>query len=414
MGSPGDDDKAAPGTARFAVFKRTGGGQIRSIETRLPNGSAPVSRSFSGKGTITILAFWTLVGLAFAAQLYLTQAKLGRPVTWPVALVRSLADWYTFALLSLPVIVLTRRFPLGSAPLRLLLTLHLTASVVFSLVWMLLRAALTVWIDGMPFAETLRYALVATLVFNELVYWVIVVTTHAVGFYRQSQARERRELELERHLSEARLSALQMQLNPHFLFNALHGISTLMYRDVEAADRMLIRLSELLRHALDRSGAHCVSLRDELGFLDRYLDLEQIRFADHLTVRREVDPAVLDAPVPNLILQPLVENALKHGIEPQVRPGVITLRALRQGPATLRLEVEDNGAGLDPSRAPASGIGLTNCRSRLEQLYGSTASLNLRGGSDRGLCVVIELPLAGPGASRAESGFSASGSGEIR
>ena len=414
MGSPGDDDKAAPGTARFAVFKRTGGGQIRSIETRLPNGSAPVSRSFSGKGTITILAFWTLVGLAFAAQLYLTQAKLGRPVTWPVALVRSLADWYTFALLSLPVIVLTRRFPLGSAPLRLLLTLHLTASVVFSLVWMLLRAALTVWIDGMPFAETLRYALVATLVFNELVYWVIVVTTHAVGFYRQSQARERRELELERHLSEARLSALQMQLNPHFLFNALHGISTLMYRDVEAADRMLIRLSELLRHALDRSGAHCVSLRDELGFLDRYLDLEQIRFADHLTVRREVDPAVLDAPVPNLILQPLVENALKHGIEPQVRPGVITLRALRQGPATLRLEVEDNGAGLDPSRAPASGIGLANCRSRLEQLYGGGASLSLRSGSDRGLCVVIELPLAGPGAPRAESGISPAGSGEIR
>lgn len=373
------------------------------------------------------VGFWTLVGLAFAGQLYLTQAKRGTPVDWPLALRRSLADWYSFALLSLPAILLARRFPLGSAPVRLLVALHLAASVVFSLVWMLLRAALAVWLDGTPFTETLRYALVATLVFNLLVYWVIVVATHAAGFYRESQSRERRGLELERRLAEARLQALQMQLNPHFLFNALHGISTLMYRDVDAADRMLIRLSELLRHSLDRSGEHCVPLRDELDFLDRYLDIELIRFADRLTVRREVDPLALGVPVPNLILQPLVENAIKHGIEPQVRAGIITLRAHCPDAATLRLEVEDNGAGLQPGRGTDSGIGLTNCRSRLEHLYRGTASLRLEPGADRGLRVVIELPVTGPVATRpgdapttrlddipVESGFSAPRRGEIR
>ncbi|MBX3734646.1 MAG: histidine kinase [Verrucomicrobiae bacterium] len=339
---------------------------------------------------------FTLLGLAFAGQLYLTQIKVGQPVTWAFALTRSLGDWYAFALLSLPVMALARRFPLGSAPAGLLLVLHLTASGVFALLWTLLRAGLAVVVDGIGFAEALRHALVATLVFNMLVYWVIVVAAHAVAFYRQSQDRERRGLELERRLAEARLQALQMQLNPHFLFNALQGISTLMYRDVEAADRMLIRLSELLRQALDRSGEHAIPLRDELEFLDRYLEIEQIRFGDHLSIRRELDPSLLGAPVPNLILQPLVENAIKHGIEPQVRPGVITLRAQSVNADRLRLEVEDNGVGIPPGGDPPSGIGLANCRTRLRHLYGDNASLSLRPGGDRGLCVIIELPRGGP------------------
>jgi len=406
----------------LAVFIPGLSGQNVAIETRTPIGPGPRATRL-----LLFLGFWSLVGLAFAGQLYLTQAKRGTPVDWPLALRRSLADWYTFAVLSLPAISLARRFPLGSAPVHLLIALHLMASVVFSLVWMLLRAALAVWLDGTPFAETLRYALVATLVFNILVYWVIVVAAHAAGFYRESQARERRELELERHLTEARLQALQMQLNPHFLFNALHGVSTLMYRDVDAADQMLIRLSDLLRHSLDRSGEHCVPLRDELAFLDRYLDIEQIRFADRLTVRHEVDPATLGIPVPNLILQPLVENALKHGIEPQVRAGVITLRAQRPEPHTLRLEVEDNGIGLAPGGNTDSGIGLTNCRTRLAQLYGSDASIRMKPGSDGGLCVIIEVPAMGPAGTvfattpkrtgtsvRRPEGIPRGGPGEIR
>jgi len=325
--------------------------------------------------------------------MYLTQAKVGSPVSWQFALSRSLADWYTFALLSVPAIVLAGRFPLGSAPLRLLVILHLLASLVFSLVWMLLRAGLTVGLDGTSFAETLRYALVATLVFNMLVYWVIVVATHAADLYRQGRERERRELELERRLAEARLRALQMQLNPHFLFNALHGVSALMYRDVDAADTMLVRLSELLREALHRTDEPWVPLRDELSFLERYLAIELIRFSGRLTVRREVDQGTLELRVPNLILQPLVENAIKHGIESEARPGVITLRAHTTETGGLRLEVEDNGRGYDPEKPVTSGIGLANCRDRLEQLYGNRASLELHPGQDGGLRVVLELPI---------------------
>ena len=342
---------------------------------------------------VGFVAFWTLVGLAFGAQLYLTQAKVGSPVSWSFAVIRSLGDWYTFAVLSLPAILLARRFPLGSASLHLLVAVHLIASVVFSLVWMLLRAGLTVVLDGQPFAETLRYALVATLVFNMLVYWVVVVSTHAFEFYQQSQERERRELDLERRLAEARLRALQMQLNPHFLFNALNGISALMYRDVDAADSMLVRLSELLREALRRSDEPWVPLRDEVSFLRRYLAIELIRFSGRLSFEEDVDPSTLNLPVPNLILQPLVENAIKHGIEPQSRPGRIVLRARVQPSGYLRLEVEDNGRGFDPAKPVDSGIGLSNCRSRLEQLYPGQASLKLEAGSAGGLRVVLEVPV---------------------
>jgi len=342
---------------------------------------------------LLFLLGWTLVGLAFAGQMYLTQAKVGRPVSWTFALGRSLADWYTFALISWPAITLARRFPIGSAPVHLLVELHLLASMVFSLAWTLIRAGLTVWIDGTPFMETLRYALVATLVFNMLVYCAIVTTTHAVGFYRQSRERERRELELERRLVEARLQTLQMQLNPHFLFNALNGVSALMYRDIDAADTMLMRLSELLREALQRTKQPWVSLRDDLAFLDRYLGIELIRFAGRLTVRHEIEPDTLELQVPNLILQPLVENAIKHGIEPKAQASSITLRASRTTEGTLRLEVEDNGRGYDPGKPVLSGIGLTNIRARLEHLFGSRGSLRLDPGSTGGVRAIVEFPI---------------------
>lgn len=336
--------------------------------------------------------FWTLVGLAFAGQLYLTQTKLGSPVSWSFAVTRSLADWLVFAGLSLPAVRLAQRFPLGDAPTRWLVALHLVASLVFSLLWMLLRAGLAVVLEQRPFAETLRHALVATLVFNVLVYWVIVVVAHAFGFYQRLRERERRGLELEKRLAESRLQALQMQLNPHFLFNALHGVSALMYRDVDAADRMLVRLSELLRHALDRSQSQRVPLRDEFAFLDRYLELEQIRFAGRLTVIREIAEATGDALVPNLILQPLVENAIKHGLASMIRPGNITLRAFCPAADRLRLEVEDNGVGLGGSPGGGTGIGLNNCRARLRQLYGERATMVLEPGNNAGVRVVVELP----------------------
>jgi LytS/YehU family sensor histidine kinase len=166
-----------------------------------------------------------------------------------------------------------------------------------------------------------------------------------------------------------------------------------MFRDVDAADAMLVRLAELLRHALDRSGRQLVTLREELSFLERYLTLEQMRFGERLTVEREIDEGLLDAQVPNLILQPLVENAIKHGIEPKVAPGRIVLRAASPAPGRLRLEVEDNGRGLPPDRGPGSGVGTSNTVARLAQLYRSEGGFRLEPLAAGGVRAVVDLPL---------------------
>ncbi|MFW6085154.1 MAG: sensor histidine kinase, partial [Gemmatimonadota bacterium] len=192
------------------------------------------------------------------------------------------------------------------------------------------------------------------------------------------------------------LSALEMQLHPHFLFNTLHAISTLMHRDVEAADRMLARLSDLLRLTLENAGTQEVLLKEELDFLEQYLEIERTRFGDRLMVDVEVDPATLDARIPNLILQPLVENAVRHGVAPRADPGWIGIRAARHD-GELRVTIEDDGPGLPEADAdgltPAgAGVGLANCRARLEQLYGDRGRLDLRSSPAGGLLVSLRIP----------------------
>src|SRR5262249_12543584 len=194
-----------------------------------------------------------------------------------------------------------------------------------------------------------------------LIYWIIVVVNHAFDYYQKYREREMRALDLEKRLAQAKLQALQMQLNPHFLFNTLHSISSLMHRDVEAADRMIDRLSDLLRSALEGSDTQEGELQDELEFLKRYLEIEQPRLGDRLTVKMDIEPDTLRARVPNLILQPLVENAIRHGIEPRARPGRIELRAQRKD-ATLALEVRDNGIGIKEGELFDEGVGLSNTR----------------------------------------------------
>jgi len=225
-----------------------------------------------------------------------------------------------------------------------------------------------------------------------LVYWEILIAIHAYDYYRKYTERERRAAELEKLLSQARLRALQMQLNPHFLFNTLHSISSLMHTDVEAADRMIARLSDLLRQALDTTDAQEVPLRQELDFLRRYLEIEQTRFGDRLKVALDIAPDTLDARVPNLILQPLVENAIRHGIEPHARVGVIELRA-RQSHGTLRMEVRDNGGGLPAEAGDRERIGLTNTRARLLQLFGEQFHFELSNPPTGGTLVALSIPL---------------------
>jgi len=194
-------------------------------------------------------------------------------------------------------------------------------------------------------------------------------------------------------LAQAQLNALRMQLHPHFLFNTLNSISVLMSEDVATARRMLSRLSDLLRTSLDNDGRHEVSLREELEFLKAYLEIEETRFQDRLTVRMQIEPDLLDARVPNLILQPLVENAIRHGIATRAQSGVIEINAARDN-GMMRLTVRDDGPGLGTNSPSSliSGIGLSNTRERLKQLYGANHRFEMMNASGGGLEVVIAIP----------------------
>src|SRR5216684_2650467 len=221
--------------------------------------------------------FWTLIGLSFASQFYISSAKAGLEVTWRQAISYALGDWYVFALLSIPVIQVARRFNFETSHWPVSLAVHLLGSALFSLAYMVGRAWVGQWQSAATFAEAFRPLLVKTWHFNLLIYWVIVAVSQAFDYYRKYRERELRASELEKRLAQAKLQALQMQLNPHFLFNTLHSVSALMHKDVEAADKMIMRLSDLLRAALEGAETQEVSLREELNLLQLYLAIEQIR-----------------------------------------------------------------------------------------------------------------------------------------
>jgi two-component sensor histidine kinase len=335
--------------------------------------------------------FWTLLGLSFASQFYISSAKAGLDVTWRQAVNYALGDWYVFALLSVPVIHLARRFRFEGGNWGRSFAVHAAGGVVFSAAYMVLRAWVGQWQSQAPFQDVFRPLLVKTWHFNLLIYWGIVVVSHAFAYYRKYRERELRASELEKRLAQAKLQALQMQLNPHFLFNTLHSISSLMHKDVEAADKMIARLSDLLRAALAGADTQEVSLQRELELLRLYLSIEQIRFGSRLTVKMNIAPDTLEAQVPNLVLQPLVENAIRHGIEPRARPGCIELRAERQDDR-LSLVVSDDGAGVGANGTIKEGVGLSNTRSRLRELYGPAHRVELVPGQEGGVRSEMNIP----------------------
>lgn len=228
--------------------------------------------------------------------------------------------------------------------------------------------------------------------FDAAVYLLVAIAAHALAFYRRAQERESHAIALAAGLNRAKLDALRLQLQPHFLFNTLNAIATLVHRDAVAADELINDLGELLRLSL-QTGEHEVPLSRELELLDRYIAIEKTRLADRLQIVREIDPAATAALVPTFVLQPLVENAIRHGIEPRLAPGTITLRARRDGPR-LHLAVRDDGVGLKGATQSTArhGIGIRNTEARLRALHGDTAQLELLSPEAGGLEVRITLP----------------------
>jgi len=342
------------------------------------------------------VALWSLVGLAIASEIYLSSNFLGRSITWGEAISDSLEDWYVYGILSLGVVWLARRFPPEGGSRWAKAGIHLAAALAFSVVYIVARTIVgevDSWIAGEPasFSEIFHPLLVRTFPFNLLVYGVILTVSHALDYYRKYHERTVQTLELEKHLTEARLQALLHQLKPHFLFNTLNGIASLMHTDVDAADKMLVRLSELLRITMSHTGAPQTSLREEVAFIERYLDIEKIRFRNRLDVMIAIDEDAIDAQVPSLILQPMVENAMHHGIEPHSRMGRIEILGSRRGD-NLVLTISDNGTGIPDGGLKREGIGVANTRARLAELYGAHQKFEMANRPEGGLCVSITLP----------------------
>ena len=224
-------------------------------------------------------------------------------------------------------------------------------------------------------------------------YFPIVLIAQAVWYARQSRERAFRAIELEAQLAKARLQTLKSQLQPHFLFNTLHSISALMLTDVQAADKMMTRLSDLLRMSLENSGVQETTLSRELEFVSGYLEIEKVRFEERLDVVFDIAPEALDARVPHLLLQPLVENSVRHGISRHATPGEIVIGARHDGDS-LYLRVTDNGPGLRESTHPQnkSGLGLITTRERLRTLYGDAQRFEIRSLPGGGVEVSVQLP----------------------
>ena len=373
-----------------------------------PPASARGAWSRAGERAV-IAGFWALLGALTVIRRVLDPRGPGT-VTGPgVALV--LCEYVLWALVTPGIFALAGRFPLEREWLGRRLALHLGVAVAVASVFEVLKRGLffpLLFPDGYPGAPTPPItpgsALLHLHFLDEL---VICLAVLAAGFARDSFLRLReRQVEAARlqaeaanltaQLSEARLSALRMQLNPHFLFNTLHAVSALVERDPGGVRRILARLSGLLRHVLDAGPRQEIPLREELAFLSDYLDIQRVRFQGRLDVTERVPPELLDALVPNLLLQPLVENAIEHGVGRLEGTGCIELEAwcepIGGPPQRLVLAVRDNGPGLATHDGRGGGVGLANTRARLDALYGTAADLTLRPAPGGGVVAEVEFP----------------------
>jgi two-component system, LytTR family, sensor kinase len=344
---------------------------------------------------LIIFACWTFVSVFFAAHITVGSAALGgQSTSFTYALSIYMTCAYTWFVFTPFIVRISRRFRLASPNVVSSTAVHVLSSILFTLTSFTIFILVTPYtvdpaLGDRAFLERMGRLLAFELHLDLLRYWAVVAIEHTLTYHREAREREVAASQLRAELAEARLEVLKRQLQPHFLFNTLNSISVLMFENVALANRMLLRLSELLRAGLSSDSPHEVSLERELAFLERYLDIERMRFGERLTVDVHVDPNTLGARVPNLLLQPLVENAIKYGVASVDRPSTVAITAAKSG-TELRLEVRDDGPGM--SRNAKRGVGLSNTEARLRQLYGNDQRFVLTTPNDGGVLVSIAIP----------------------
>jgi hypothetical protein len=322
---------------------------------------------------------WLAFGLFNATQSSAIRAMSGSPVNYKMFFQFSLLDAFAWLVLTPIVLAIAPRHLRWWAQCLIYLVTGLVIGLVH--VWLLAQLLPIIGYKPPPNRTIFLWLLPDGWQTDMFLCWGLIGAREAVVWYRRAREREH-------SLTEARLEVLRGQLQPHFLFNTLNTISSLMYKDVPAADRVLNRLAHFLRLALETAKAQEVCLETELEYTDRYLDIERVRFQDRLRVEREIDPASRGALVPTLILQPLVENALRHGVGTRAGGGTMWIRARRRD-KMLAVEVEDQGW---PPQEIREGVGLSNARARLATLYGDRQRLWIDRGESGGFRVSLELP----------------------
>ena len=366
----------------------------------------PIGRTPGWSASWWIAGFlgWTALALLSVLQYAVRNWYRGQPIQWASVSTFLVADWYTCGVFIPLLVVVTRRWPVDRRHLATRLPMHVALLIAASLGKLALDLPVQQML-GIASDRTFAASIAGAGITEVIAFACVAAALHAIEFYRRYRERETQALQLQARLSDAQLRALRAQLNPHFLFNTLNAATTLLHRDPHAADAMLTRLGDLLRITLRFDPEHETPLREEMELLDRYLAIMQVRFSDRVTIRREIDPGVADAPVPSFILQPLLENAFEHGVAKLQRRGTIEIAARAHG-RTLVLSVRDDGPGAASDRgnhgerhdgtastANGNGVGLTNTRTRLSELYGDAGSLTLAHPADGGTIVEVRIPL---------------------
>lgn len=349
------------------------------------------------KFAVYTVAFWSIFAAFSIAMGYAEFTVVQRSVPWGFLFGTRLPDWYFWALMTPVIFWFGRRFPLTREKLaHKLVMIHLPVGLFIASIHTLMISL--IWYLHMPLGRynpSLLEIFVRTSYFlpNSLIlYWGILAVHHVFEYSRKYRERELLAAELKSQLTLSQLRTLQLQLNPHFLFNTLNSISALTNKNPKAASDMLAHLSELLRISLTNKDVQEVPLEKELFFLRTYLEIEQVRFQDRLAVNFDIEPETLRALVPSLILQPLVENSIRHGIAKRRGKGSINIYAARET-GNLKIRVRDNGLGLS-KKAPQfkEGIGLANTRGRLQRLYGEEHRFSIMAVGDEGVEATIIIP----------------------
>jgi two-component system, LytTR family, sensor kinase len=344
--------------------------------------------------TALVFAAWTVFGLIMANQFYMQAELSGRPASWETVLKHGLFEAFLWALATFAIFWLARRFPLERGRMLPGITVHLVGAVVLSLARVVVMVEMSRrvgWLGERSYDRQFW-----SWFHHYILYYVLLLgIAHALLYHGRFRERERAAERLAAGLTEARLQALKMQLQPHFLFNTLNAVSALIPAEAKPARRMVARLGDLLRISLEHEETQEVTLREELAFLEPYLEIEKARLEERLSIVMRIAPETLNARVPHLVLQPLVENAIRHGIASRIEPGTVEISATCGADGRfLHLEVRDDGPGVERGNQPRTrrGIGLANIQSRLEQLYAGEHRFELDTHPEGGVVVRISLP----------------------